>query len=566
MSTLHETAIKLDCQGVSKDTDPMDVLRAIYLQTFQPVLLVFDQLEELFTLPYSIEEQQEFFLFLQELLQDTSFPAKVILIIRDEYLAKLADYETIVPTLLEHRFHLKHLSSTALKVVVNGLLGQLVSSGIIRIENPDLVTQKIQENLAGDKPSVGLACTQVYLHQAHQLTCSSTTDGLPVFSPDLIDKVGKPEVAIRSYVEDKIASLEKDLPRDQGPILKKEQAQEIEDLTQMQNACGCPETEARSMWLAKWYERGQRNKQLVWFLRLCILGLLISAIALGVTYCSLAKQEPCLLAQEADNCEARINYLCHNGTNSDCADNMVNLLDQEDCPVWIDYKTALLANSCESYRGYVDKYRAQGVCLDKFYQILVDRNCPTATDTIINVIIDTVYQKVVSDVKPTNYEKIPAKKQSNECIEKFEKATLKLGPLFMMTSDLNEGTRYDWLGALAACKQLGPNWRLPCAGEIDFILDKHYSNDAASAYQYLTSGPCPIFTGENASVSGSFWTATEANDDDAWSILFDTKDDKVRMITGTDKKTTMPCRCVYRDLSVASKMPECLEKQINRSN
>ena len=560
---LQEAAEEIGCENITKDTKPLDTLRSIYQLSFQPILLIFDQFEQLFTLPYNVAEQQQFFTFLQELIQDTSFPAKVILIIRDEYLAKLADYETIVPTILEHRFHLKHLSKTALKVVVNGLLGQLVTSGQISIENPELVTQKITDNLAGQKSNVGLACTQVYLHQTHQLNCRNAIDGLSVFSPDLIDKAGAPEPLINQYVNDRIASLEQQLPDDQGAVLSGEQAREIEELVEMQNFCGCSESELRSMWLDKWHERGQRNRQLVWFLRLCLLALILGVLALGFTYCSLVKQAPCLLAEQSENCEDRINYLCHSDVNNECANNLTKILNQEDCPIWLDYQNALSENNCFAYQNYLKKYQNSGVCLDKFYQILTERGCPTSTDTLTMVVFDTIYQEITINGGPSSFENRDPIKNNNKCQLKFGKPTVKLGPLFMMTSNLNNGTRYDWIGALAACKSLGPNWRLPCAGEIDFILDRHY-RDAASAYENLTQGECPIIETEDTSVSGSFWTATEANDVNAWSIVFDTKNENVRLITDTKKSTAMPCRCVYRDPTITSGIPDCFEKQVYR--
>lgn len=560
---LHERAEKVGCKNITKDLSPLDTLHSIYQVSFQPILLVFDQLERLFTLPYNIAEQQQFFSFIQELIQDTSFPAKVILIIRNEYLAKLADYETLVPTIQEHRFHLKHLSSTALKTVVNGLLGQLALSGQLRIENPDLVTQKITDNLAGQKSNVGLACTQMYLHQTHQLGCGSLIDGLPFFSPDLIDKAGASEPLIDKYIDDRIDALEKQLPDDQGAVLNEEQAREIEELIEIQNYCGCSEANSRSVWLAKWHERGKRNRQLIWFLRLCLLALIAGVLALGMTYCSLAQKTPCLLAENAEHCEDRINYLCHNNMDNECATNLKDKLDQEACPIWLDYQNALAKNSCSVYQSYLKKYQDNGVCLDKFYQLLAEKGCPTGVDTVTMVVFDTIYQKITVNGAPSSFGNNSSIKNNKKCQVKFGKSTVKLGPLFMMTSDLNQGTRYDWIGALAACKSLGPNWRLPCAGEIDFILDRHYQN-AASAYENLTEGECPIIETEDPSMSGSFWTATEANDVKAWSIFFDSKNETVRLITDTNKNTTMPCRCVYRDPAITSGIPDCFEKQVYR--
>jgi len=240
------------------------------------------------------------------------------------------------------------------------------------------------------------------------------------------------------------------------------------------------------------------------------------------------------------------------------------MLDKEDCPVWVDYQSAILQNTCHAYTAYVEKYQNRGICLDKFYKILAQRGCPSSIDTVTNVVRDTIYEEIeVPAETPPGYNYTTKSGKGKDCQDVFGEPTIRLGPLFMMTNDLDDGVPYDWVGALAACRRLGPGWRLPCAGEIDFILNKHYSNNK-SAYDNLTRGSCPLFPVTKATLSGSFWTATEANDKEAWSIHFNTEDKRIQMILNTAKNETMPCRCVYRDPTIPSTIPDCLEKEVYR--
>ncbi|MEM1217105.1 MAG: hypothetical protein AAGJ82_15530, partial [Bacteroidota bacterium] len=213
-----------------------------------------------------------------------------------------------------------------------------------------------------------------------------------------------------------------------------------------------------------------------------------------------------------------------------------------------------------------EKYQPQGICVDNFYQRLAIQACPGRVDTVMSVVRDTVVQQITSnDDPPTGYGPAGTDRIANpDCGEIGGTSTLRLGPLFMMTEDLDEGARYDWVGALAACRRKGPGWRLPCASELEFILDKHYE-DAGAAFDNLTAGTCPLLPTRAAKLSGSFWTATEANDRSAWSMRFDANKEEVRMVYNTSKTTTMPCRCVYRDLEAKTSMPSCLEKAVYRS-
>lgn len=560
--TLRQAAAAAGSEAVLADCTARDALAQLYQFGFKPVLLIFDQLEELLAAPNAVAEQRQFFGFLQELLADLSFPAKVILVVREQYLAQLSDFEELVPTLFDHRYHVQPLAQDAVSPVVGGLLNGLASRGSIGLDQPALVARKVYDQLTARSPVVGLSCLQIYLHQLHQQVCTKTPAGPPVFSPGLINQAGTAEELIQSYLGNRITELEKQLPTDQSPALTNTAAQEIEDLVQLQNQCGCTDTPTRSYWLWQWFRRGQRTRWLSLLMLLSLFGFLGSAGSLFYTFIWLKKQTPCEITRQANTCEAYLNYLFKYGQNSDCAAEFGERLDLLDCPAWQDYQLAITLNTCAGYWSYIERYQNTALHLESFYQQVTALGCASRTNTVyhIDTLRDTIYKTRYVEVGiPADYDEKDSIPPSL-CKDINGIPTLTLGPLWMMTNDLNGGTQYDWVNALSACRELGPGWRLPCVGEIEFILDKHYSHqkDPTNAYLHLSQGECPI------AIRGQFWTATEATDQAGWSILFDSDDETIRLIATTDKKTALPCRCVTRDVTADSGMMECLEKDVYR--
>jgi hypothetical protein len=139
-----------------------------------------------------------------------------------------------------------------------------------------------------------------------------------------------------------------------------------------------------------------------------------------------------------------------------------------------------------------------------------------------------------------------------------------VGPLLIMTDAISGGP-YQWEDALTACTERG--FRLPCIGEIDFLIEKIYRDDPALAYTMLSGyGDCYLVNPATAP-SGriEFWTATEANDATAWSYYFDTATKTIGRQSATPKSARLPCLCVQKDPERrGSSIPICYQKQVDR--
>ena len=78
--------------------DILDAIQVLYLYNFIPIYLIFDQFEEIFIFG-SEAEQLEFFDFLHRILK-SQLPVKILLSMREEYLAYLSSFEKQVPQLV----------------------------------------------------------------------------------------------------------------------------------------------------------------------------------------------------------------------------------------------------------------------------------------------------------------------------------------------------------------------------------------------------------------------------------------------------------------------------------
>ena len=189
-------------------TEALKALKQLYEWTFQPIFLIFDQLEDRFDAGDK-KELDAFFDLLKKIIEDKGFPCKIILILREAHLGALARYEELIPGLLDHRYHLGIMQPDTLRPAVSGMLDILQNTRQIQLTQPELVKDHITNQLNQKKCPPKLGCLQIYLHQLHQDACRQSKGEMPVFDLQLINRVGSSEKAIDSYIRSRRKSMEK---------------------------------------------------------------------------------------------------------------------------------------------------------------------------------------------------------------------------------------------------------------------------------------------------------------------------------------------------------------------
>src|SRR5207342_804274 len=100
-ASLDQTLRSAAITPIAPGTDTVETIRSVFLDHLRPVFLIFDQFEELYVLGTKAE-QDAFYLTIQQILvADVS--CRIIVLLREEYLAALDSFERAVPTLFNKR-------------------------------------------------------------------------------------------------------------------------------------------------------------------------------------------------------------------------------------------------------------------------------------------------------------------------------------------------------------------------------------------------------------------------------------------------------------------------------
>lgn len=182
-------------------------VHSIYLDYFKPIYLIFDQFEEIFILGEE-EEQQIFFEELSKLLASNTH-CKVIISMREEYIAHLSDYEYIIPSLFDNRLRVEQMSTKNLREVIIGTAEAFDIEIKNSVETADLIIQNLRDKRHG----IDLANLQVYLDRLYQLDLERRgEDKRPIrFDKELVEKTGELEDVLSHFLDEQLRKVEAEL-------------------------------------------------------------------------------------------------------------------------------------------------------------------------------------------------------------------------------------------------------------------------------------------------------------------------------------------------------------------
>lgn len=199
-SEIHKVDETLEPSG-----DVEEDLNTLYLCYFKTIYLVFDQFEEIFIFGQE-EERVKFFEFLKRLSR-SKLNVKAVLILREDYLAYLSNYERILSTLFDFRIRVEKLNQ---KELVEVIVGTTTKANIV-LEN-ETIADKIIENVRDKKEGVELTYLQVYLEKLYKAIDDPKEKIL--FSEKLLDKVGKIADVLDQFIDEEIRDIDKKIGRE----------------------------------------------------------------------------------------------------------------------------------------------------------------------------------------------------------------------------------------------------------------------------------------------------------------------------------------------------------------
>lgn len=185
-----------------------EAIQSLYLDHLRPVYLIFDQFEELFILG-SKDEQREFIAAIAGLLK-SDVACKIIIVMREEYLAMLYDFEKAVPTLFNKRFRVEAMSLRNVQNVITGTTGAFG----IELELGEATAQQIIDNLSDHRAGVQLSYLQVYLDKLYRKAAAEQEGRAQVpivFTEQLVRLTGALGDVMADFLEEQTAAIQKEL-------------------------------------------------------------------------------------------------------------------------------------------------------------------------------------------------------------------------------------------------------------------------------------------------------------------------------------------------------------------
>lgn len=137
-------------------------VESLFLDFFRPIYLIFDQFEELYILG-SPSERRTLIRNIASLIH-SGLSVKVLVIMREEYIAHLNDFEEQVPEIFEKRIRIEPMKNRHVREVVEGSCRHFG----IRLRKPKTTVKKIIDNVSDRRGRVQLSHLQLYLDRLYQ--------------------------------------------------------------------------------------------------------------------------------------------------------------------------------------------------------------------------------------------------------------------------------------------------------------------------------------------------------------------------------------------------------------
>ncbi len=182
-AALDQALAALAITPIAPRTSTAEAIRSVFLDHLRPVFLIFDQFEELYVLGRKAE-REAFYATIKGVLE-ADVSCRVIVLLREEYLAALDPFERAVPALFDKRLRVEVMTNSNVEKVI---LGTTSAHGITLEHGAD-TARLIIDQLDDKRVGVQLAYLQVYLDHLYRVAARG--GGAVSFTDGQIAEAGK---------------------------------------------------------------------------------------------------------------------------------------------------------------------------------------------------------------------------------------------------------------------------------------------------------------------------------------------------------------------------------------
>ncbi len=196
------TAVVVELSPLAK------LFKSIYLNSFRPIYLIFDQFEELFILGTK-EEQEKFILTVQEILKMDQ-PIKLIFSIREEFLGSLHNFEKAVPELLRKKLRVEPMNRDKVQQVIKGVTNNKISNISLKPGEEQAISDAIFDKIKGNDKTLAiqLPYLQVFMDKLYlHTTEDKTRKAEAVISIATLLEMGNIGDVLREFLEEQVKEI-----------------------------------------------------------------------------------------------------------------------------------------------------------------------------------------------------------------------------------------------------------------------------------------------------------------------------------------------------------------------
>ena len=204
--------IKIKTDPVTKMPEDMqmglgEAVEKLFAKRYQPVYLLFDQFEELL-ISGETEEKKIFFTSLNNLI-NYKVPCRIMLIMREEFIGHLSEFESLCPSIFQHRFRVEKMGRKNVEEVIYNILEAPKYKTFFTVEDSHHLAECILSKLPDKRKEIELAHVQVFLGELwDRAQTTKNNNELPILSAGRIHEDDNLEAVLESFLKKQMKELE----------------------------------------------------------------------------------------------------------------------------------------------------------------------------------------------------------------------------------------------------------------------------------------------------------------------------------------------------------------------